>query len=65
MFSAAASFSCLASSVIRAGQPLSSCPSASASLWIRPFGEAAYTAVRSGSISGLAVVICAEPAQRE
>ena len=65
MFSAAPSFSCVGSRVTLTGQmpSRSSEPSASESLWIRPFGEAAYTYRPSGSISGLAVVICALPAQ--
>jgi len=66
MFNAAAIFSCVPSRVILTGQapPRASLPSASDSLWISPSGEAAYTNCRSGSPTGLAVVICALPAQR-
>ena len=64
MLRAAASFSWVASRVTLTGQPALSPPSLSASLWIRPSGEAAYTKLRSGSAIGLAVVICDPPAQR-
>jgi hypothetical protein len=63
--SAGAIFSRAAFLVIETGQPAASRPLDTASLWMRPSGDVAYTKRRLGSATGVAFVIRWLPAHDE